>query len=329
MQFIDEAKIFIQSGDGGAGCMSFRREAHVARGGPDGGDGGKGGSILFEVKEGLNTLIDFRYQQHFKARKGDHGKGKNRAGAAAEDIRIPIPVGTQIWDSEQENLLIDALEPGQKFLMLKGGDGGQGNASFKSATNQAPRKATPGWPGQEQWVWLKLKLLCDVGLAGLPNAGKSTFLSRVTRAKPKIADYPFTTLKPQLGVAAIHDQELVLADIPGLIEGAHEGHGLGHRFLKHIERCRVLLHIIDGTAEDPVANYRTICHELAAYHASLMQKPQIVALNKCDALSANEQEEKIARLQQVCDTTIHPVSAVSGQNIEAVLQACAASVNRM
>ena len=245
MKFLDQAKIFIQSGDGGAGCVSFRREKYIEFGGPNGGDGGKGGSVYLEAVENLNTLIDFRYQQHFKAKKGQNGMGSQMTGSKGDDIIIKVPVGTEVLAEDGETLIVDMVNPGQKFLIAKGGDGGRGNTQFKSATNQAPRYAEPGWPGEEMWVWLKLKVIADVGLVGLPNAGKSTFLSVVTQARPKIADYPFTTLHPNLGVAWVDNYEMVIADIPGLIEGAHEGVGLGDRFLKHVERCAALIHLID------------------------------------------------------------------------------------
>ena len=250
MKFLDQAKIFIKSGDGGAGCVSFRREKYIEFGGPNGGDGGKGGSVYIEAVPNLNTLIDFRYHQHFKAQKGRNGMGSDKTGPKGEDIVIKVPVGTEVLAEDQETLIVDMVEPGQKFLIAKGGDGGRGNAQFKTATNQAPRYAEPGWPGEELWVWLRLKVIADVGLVGMPNAGKSTFLSVVTKARPKIADYPFTTIHPNLGVAWVDNYEMVIADIPGLIEGAHEGVGLGDRFLKHIERCFALLHLIDATGDD-------------------------------------------------------------------------------
>ena len=322
MQFIDEAKIYIQSGDGGAGCCSFRREAHVPRGGPDGGDGGRGGGVIVEAVAGLNTLIDFRYTQHFKARKGEHGKGKNRHGAAAEDIIIHVPVGTQLFLEDNATLLMDFTEIGQQLVVAKGGDGGLGNANFKSATNQAPRRTTPGWPGEDLWVWLKLKLLSDVGLVGLPNAGKSTFLSRTSRAKPKIADYPFTTLKPQLGVVYVDEKEFVMSDLPGLIKGAHAGQGLGDRFLKHIERCGVLLHLLDGTEseEDIITNYHTIREELQQYNTALAEKAEIIALNKCDALSEEEQVSKQRALAKASGKHVEIISAATGHHITPLLR---------
>lgn len=288
MKFLDEAKIFVKSGDGGAGCVAFHREKFVEFGGPDGGDGGRGGSVVVEAVPNLNTLIDYRYQQHFKARRGHHGEGSNRSGAKSEDVVLRVPVGTQIFDEDKETLLFDMTTPGQRVVLCKGGDGGFGNAHFKSSTNQAPRHATPGWPGEERWIWLRLKLIADAGLIGLPNAGKSTLLAAVTRAKPKIADYPFTTLHPQLGVVYVDEKEFVLADIPGLIEGAHEGAGLGTRFLGHVERCGVLIHLIDGTQDDVADAYKTIRKELKAYSPLLATKPEILCLNKCDALTPEE-----------------------------------------
>ena len=284
MKFLDQAKIFVKSGDGGAGCVSFRREKYIEFGGPNGGDGGKGGSIYFEAVANLNTLIDFRYTQHFKAKKGQNGMGSDKNGSKAPDIVIKVPVGTEIVAEDGETVLADMVKPGQTYLAAKGGDGGRGNTTFKSSTNQAPRYAEPGWPGEEKWLWLRLKIIADVGLIGMPNAGKSTFLTAVTKARPKIADYPFTTLHPNLGVAWVDGYEMVLADIPGLIEGAHEGIGLGDRFLKHIERCEVFLHLIDITSEDVVKAYRDIRKELELYDRGLVQKPEVVALNKCDAL---------------------------------------------
>ena len=258
MKFLDQAKIFIQSGNGGPGSVSFRREAHVPRGGPDGGDGGRGGSVLAECVDGLNTLIDYRYQQHFKAQSGRPGAGRNKNGASGADIILKLPVGTQILNDDNDMVIADLTKVGQQIVLARGGDGGRGNASFKSSVNQAPRRHETGFPGQEMWVWLRLKLIADAGLLGMPNAGKSTFLSSVSEAKPKIADYPFTTLHPGLGVVRNDQREFVLADIPGLVEGAHQGIGLGHRFLGHVERCRVLLHLVDATAEQPVENWRVI-----------------------------------------------------------------------
>ncbi len=283
MKFLDQAKIFIQSGNGGPGSVSFRREAHVPRGGPDGGDGGRGGSVLAECVDGLNTLIDYRYQQHFKAQSGRPGAGRNKNGASGADIILKLPVGTQILNDDNDMVIADLTKVGQQIVLARGGDGGRGNASFKSSVNQAPRRHETGFPGQEMWVWLRLKLIADAGLLGMPNAGKSTFLSCVSEAKPKIADYPFTTLHPRLGVVRNDQREFVLADIPGLVEGAHQGIGLGHRFLGHVERCRVLLHLVDATAEQPVENWRVIREELAAYDADLASRKEITAISKADA----------------------------------------------
>lgn len=318
MKFLDEAKIYLRSGNGGAGAVSFRREKFIPMGGPDGGDGGRGGDIIFECVDGLNTLIDFRYQQHFKAQTGQHGSGRNRSGANAETIIIKVPVGTQILEDDKETLIIDMMRPGQRFLMAKGGNGGWGNARFKTSTNQAPRHANPGEEGIEKWVWLRLKLISDAGLLGLPNAGKSTFLAAVSRAKPKIADYPFTTLTPQLGVVYVDGKEFVLADIPGLIEGASEGAGLGLRFLGHVERAGILLHLIDGTQEDVVSAYETIRAELEQYSETLAEKEEIVALNKCDALLDEEIAEKIAALEEISGTEVFAISAISGKGVETV-----------
>ena len=269
MKFLDEAKVFIKSGDGGPGSASFRREKFIEFGGPDGGDGGRGGDVWVEAVDGLNTLIDYRYQQHFKAGRGQHGRGQNRTGARGADAVMKVPTGTQILDEDKETVLADLTEAGQRVRLLKGGDGGFGNTHYKTSTNQAPRRADPGWPGEEAWVWLRLKLIADAGLVGLPNAGKSTFLAAVSRARPKIADYPFTTLHPNLGVVTVDGDDFVLADIPGLIEGAHAGAGVGIRFLGHIERCRVLLHLIDGTTDDVAGAWRTVRRELEAYSAAL------------------------------------------------------------
>lgn len=315
MKFLDQAKIFVQSGNGGAGCVSFRREKYIEFGGPNGGDGGKGGSIYFEAVANLNTLIDFRYAQHFKAKKGQNGMGSEKNGSKAPDIVIKVPVGTEILAEDGETLLADMVVPGQIFMAAKGGDGGRGNMNFKSSTNQAPRYAEPGWPGEEKWLWLKLKIIADVGLIGMPNAGKSTFLTAVTKARPKIADYPFTTLHPNLGVAWVDNYEMVLADIPGLIEGAHEGVGLGDRFLKHIERCEVFLHLIDVTSEDVVQSYKAIRRELELYNADLVKKPEVVALNKCDALDDKEIGRKIAKLEKACGKKVYAVSAVAKKGL--------------
>jgi GTP-binding protein len=315
MKFLDEAKVFVKSGDGGAGCVSFRREKFIEFGGPDGGDGGRGGDIIIEAVPNLNTLIDYRYAQHFKARRGYHGSGANRTGPSGPTITLKVPVGTQILDEHKENVLFDMMTPGQTVTLCKGGDGGFGNAHFKSSTNQAPRQKGDGWPGEERWVWLRLKLIADAGLLGLPNAGKSTFLAATSRAKPKIADYPFTTLKPQLGVVHVDEREFVLADIPGLIEGAHEGAGLGDRFLGHIERCGVLIHLVDGTQDDVAGAYKTVRRELVAYGAGLEEKREIVALNKCDALTEAdiaEKLKKLARAAKITKKSGNKVFAISG-----------------
>ncbi|MEM1300794.1 MAG: GTPase ObgE [Pseudomonadota bacterium] len=284
MKFLDLTKVYVRSGAGGPGCISFRREKFVEYGGPDGGDGGRGGDVWAEAVDGLNTLIDFRYQQHFKAKNGEHGMGRQRTGKNADDVVLKVPVGTEVLEEDQETLIADLDELGARVRLAKGGNGGFGNLHFKTATNQAPRHANPGQPAIERTVWLRLKLIADAGLVGLPNAGKSTFLAATSNARPKIADYPFTTLHPNLGVVGVDDAELVIADIPGLIAGAHEGQGLGDRFLGHVERCGALLHLVDGTAADPVADYKTIVEELDAYGGGLVEKTRIVALNKADAL---------------------------------------------
>jgi len=319
MKFLDQAKVYLRSGNGGPGALSFRREKYIEFGGPNGGDGGRGGSVIIECGDSLNTLIDFRYQQHCKASSGGHGMGRDRSGAAADDVILKVPVGTQILEEDNETIIADFTEVGQKLVLCKGGDGGRGNAAFKTSTNRAPRKIEPGWPGEERWIWLRLKLIADVGLVGLPNAGKSTFLSATSRAKPKIADYPFTTLVPQLGVAAAGEREFVIADIPGLIEGASEGIGLGHRFLGHVERCRVLLHLIDGTEDDVAGAYLTIRKELSAYAELLADKPEVLALNKMDSLSDEEKKKKVKALKKVANKPIQMISAVTGENVEQML----------
>ncbi|WP_316979124.1 GTPase ObgE [Shumkonia mesophila] len=328
MKFLDEAKIFVKSGDGGDGCVAFRREKFIEFGGPNGGDGGRGGDVVVECADGLNTLIDFRYRQHFKADRGQNGMGQNRSGAGGKDTVIRVPVGTQILDEDKETVLLDMTEVGQRAYLARGGDGGFGNTHFKSSTNQAPRRTTPGWPGQERWVWLRLKLIADAGLVGLPNAGKSTFLAAVSRARPKVADYPFTTLHPQLGVVHVDNGEFVLADIPGLIEGAHEGAGLGDRFLGHIERCGVLLHLVDGTAEDVAEAYGAIRNELAAYGGGLAEKPEVLALNKCDALTAEAIAEKSAALAAAAGHPVAILSGATGLGVEAVLRELRAFITK-
>jgi GTPase len=321
MKFLDEAKVYIRSGDGGNGCVSFRREKFIEYGGPNGGDGGNGGDVVAETVNGLNTLIDYRYQQHFTAKNGRGGMGKDRHGANGADMVLKVPVGTQIYEEDGETLLADLTELGQRVVLAHGGNGGFGNARFKSSTNRAPRHANPGQPGTELTIRLRLKLIADAGVVGLPNAGKSTFLAAVSAAKPKIADYPFTTLHPQLGVVDVGGREFVLADIPGLIEGAHEGVGLGDRFLGHVERCRVLLHLVDGTGEDAGAAYKTVRAELAAYGHALTEKPEILALSKADAMSADEIKKQVTRLKRVAKKTPLVVSAVSGDGVAEVLRA--------
>jgi GTP-binding protein len=320
MKFLDQAKVYVRSGDGGAGSVSFRREKFVEFGGPDGGDGGRGGDVWIEAVDGLNTLIDYRYQQHFKAKAGGHGMGKLRAGANADDIVLKVPVGTQVFEDDNETLICDLDELGARHRLAKGGNGGFGNAYFKSSVNRAPRRANPGETGEERWIWLRLKLIADAGLVGLPNAGKSTLLAAVSAAKPKIADYPFTTLNPQLGVVSVAGESFVVADIPGLIEGAHEGHGLGTRFLGHIERCAVLLHLIDATAEDPIAAYRTVRDELKAYGADLAAKPEIVAFNKIDAVLAEELATKIAAFKKRLRKTPLAISGATGKGVDAAMK---------
>lgn len=319
MHFIDHVKIYLKSGDGGDGCVSFHREKFIEMGGPDGGNGGKGGDIIFETDPNLNTLIDFRYKQHFKAQKGEHGRGSNCTGAHGKSIVIKVPIGTQIFDEHKETVLFDLVKPEERFVFLKGGDGGRGNATFKTATNRAPRQFEKGWPGKETWVWLQLKLLADVGLVGLPNAGKSTFLSVATRAKPKIGDYPFTTIKPQLGVASVNDREFVIADIPGLIENAHLGSGLGDRFLGHIERCKVLLHLIDISSEDIEHDYEIIRHELEAYGHGLIDKPSIIALTKIDLVDDHRVEEAKKMLTKYSKFPVFAISAAQKSNINELL----------
>ena len=321
MKFLDEAKIYIQSGAGGNGCISFRREKFIEFGGPNGGDGGRGGDVIAECVDGLNTLIDYRYQQHFNARPGGGGMGKDRHGANGKDVVLKVPVGTQIFEEDGETLLADLTKLGQRVVLARGGNGGFGNAHFKSSTNQAPRHANPGQPGEERTIRLRLKLIADAGLIGLPNAGKSTFLAAVSAAKPKIADYPFTTLHPQLGVVRTDNREFVIADLPGLIEGAHEGTGLGDKFLGHTERCRVLLHLVDGTSEDAGEAYKTVRHELQAYGHGLTEKPEIVALSKADALTPETLKEQLARLKRAAKRTPLVLSSASGQGVPEVLRA--------
>ena len=326
MKFLDEAKVYIRSGDGGNGCVAFRREKFIEFGGPSGGNGGRGGDVIIEVADGLNTLIDYRYQQHFKAQKGGNGMGSDRHGAGGKDIVLKVPLGTQIFDEDRETLIHDFTKVGEKFVLATGGNGGFGNAHFKSSTNRAPRNANPGQPGEERWIWLRLKLIADAGLVGLPNAGKSTFLSIVSAAKPKIADYPFTTLHPQLGVVRTDGREFVLADIPGLIEGAHEGAGLGDRFLGHVERCRVLLHLVDATSEHAGKDYKTIRAELEAYDPDLAEKIEIVALSKIDAVSLEHLKDQKARLKRAAKKTPLLLSSVSRDGVPEALRALLAVI---
>jgi GTP-binding protein len=321
MKFLDTAKVYIRSGDGGAGCVSFRREKFIEFGGPDGGDGGKGGDVWAECVDGLNTLIDYRYQQHFKAKTGVHGMGRNRAGAKGADVVLKVPVGTEILDEDGETLITDMTEIGQRVRLAKGGNGGFGNLHFVSSTNRTPERANPGQEGEERWIILRLKLIADAGLVGLPNAGKSTFLAATTAAKPKIADYPFTTLHPGLGVVRAVGREFVLADIPGLIEGAHEGHGLGDRFLGHVERCRVLIHLVDGTCEHAGKAYKTVRTEIEAYGNGLDEKPEIVALSKIDALDPETLNTQADRLKRAAKKKPLLLSAVSGEGVPEALTA--------
>ena len=320
MKFLDQAKVYIRSGDGGAGSVSFRREKFIEFGGPDGGDGGRGGDVWIEAVNGLNTLIDYRYQQHFKAQTGTHGMGRNRAGGKGNDVVLKVPAGTQIYEEDNETLIADMTEVGQRFLIAKGGNGGFGNAHFKTSTNQAPRRANPGLEGQEMTIWLRLKLIADAGLVGLPNAGKSTFLASVTAAKPKIADYPFTTLHPGLGVARVDAREFVIADIPGLIEGAHEGAGIGDRFLGHVERTRVILHLVSAREENVGKAYKTIRKELAAYGHGLGEKPEIVALSQVDTIDAAERKKKAAALKRAAGVAPLMLSSATREGVEEALR---------
>ncbi len=322
MKFLDQCKVYIRSGNGGGGAVSFRREKYIEYGGPDGGDGGRGGDVWIEAVEGLNTLIDYRYQQHFKAGTGGHGMGRNRYGAAGEDVVLRVPVGTQVLDEDKETLVADLDQAGTRLLLAKGGNGGWGNVHFKGPVNQAPKHANPGQDGEERWIWLRLKLIADAGLVGLPNAGKSTFLSASSAARPKIADYPFTTLTPNLGVVDLSTNErFVIADIPGLIEGASEGAGLGTRFLGHVERTGALIHLIDGTQEDVVAAWRTVRAELEAYGEGLADKPELLALNKVDALDKDERKAKAAALKKAAKTKPFLISGVSGEGVTELLRA--------
>ncbi len=321
MRFLDQAKIYVKGGDGGNGCISFRREKYIPYGGPDGGDGGRGGAVTGRTDPALNTLIDYRYRQHFRAGRGGHGMGANRTGAGGADVELALPPGTQILDEDGRTVLADLLEAGQSVVLAAGGGGGLGNSRFKSSTDRAPRRATPGQPGEERWLWLRLKLLADAGLIGLPNAGKSTFLAAVSRARPKIADYPFTTLAPKLGTVQLDDDSFVLADLPGLIEGAHEGAGLGDRFLGHIERCRVLVHLVDGTLDDVAAAWRTVRRELESYDPRLLERPELVCLNKADALTDETVAARTDALARAAGQPVFVTSGVSRRGHQAVLGA--------
>ena len=329
MKFLDQAKIYVRSGDGGNGVTAFRRERFIEFGGPDGGNGGKGGDIAFEAVANLNTLIDFRYTQHFRAPKGGNGAGSDKTGANAADVVIKVPLGTELLAEDRETLLADLDVPGKRIVLARGGDGGFGNAHYKSSTNRAPRRADKGWPGDERWVWLRLKLIADAGLVGLPNAGKSTFLAAVSAARPKIADYPFSTLHPQLGVARLSaNEECVIADIPGLIEGAHEGAGLGDRFLGHVERCAVLLHLVDGAAGDVVQAWRTVREELAAYGGGLADKPELIGLNKADAMTPRETSARQTALRKASGRPVLLLSGVTGQGVPEVLRALQTAIEQ-
>jgi GTP-binding protein len=324
MKFLDEAKIWVKAGDGGDGVIAFRREKFIEFGGPDGGNGGKGGNVIAEAVAGLNTLIDFRYAQHFKARKGGNGAGSDRTGAGSEDVVLKLPVGTQIFAEDRETMIADLDQLGKRVMLAQGGDGGFGNANYKTSTNRAPRRADKGWPGEERWLWLRLKLIADAGLVGLPNAGKSTFLAAVSAARPKIADYPFTTLHPQLGVVRLNaTEEFVLADLPGLIEGAAEGAGLGTRFLGHVERCKVLLHLVDGSAADPARAYHTIRRELAEYGHGLEDRPELVALNKADTMTPQARASRVKALSRAAGKPVMLISGASGEGVPELLRALA------
>ena len=324
MKCLDEAKIWVKAGDGGDGVIAFRREKFIEFGGPDGGNGGRGGNVIAEAVAGLNTLIDFRYAQHFKARKGGNGAGSDRTGAASDEVVLKLPVGTQIFADDRETMIADLDKLGKRVVLARGGDGGFGNANYKTSTNRAPRRADKGWPGEERWLWLRLKLIADAGLVGLPNAGKSTFLAAVSAARPKIADYPFTTLHPQLGVVRLNaTEEFVLADLPGLIEGAAEGAGLGTRFLGHVERCKVLLHLVDGSAADPARAYGTIRHELAEYGHGLEDRPELVALNKADAMTPQARTARVKALSRAAGKPVMLISGASGEGVPELLRALA------
>ncbi len=326
MKFLDQAKIFIASGNGGNGCASFRREKYIEYGGPNGGDGGKGGDIIFVVDENLNTLIDFRYQQHFKAKRGENGKGKNQTGADGKNLIIKVPPGTEIYNEDKSVLLYDLVEKNQKIIFSRGGNGGLGNSHFKSSTNQAPRKFTKGEIGKEMWVWLSLKLFADIGIIGKPNAGKSTFLSKISNASPKIGDYPFTTINPVLGTVKRFDQEIVLADIPGLIEGAHEGKGLGDKFLAHIERCKILLHLVDATDKDWQKNYQTVRNEIIKYGKKIASKKEIIVISKADLFNSDK-ENVIKKIKNLIDSDIFVISSLNNEGLEELIDNLFSSVN--
>ena len=328
MRFLDQAKIYVKAGSGGDGCVSFRREKFIPRGGPDGSNGGRGGTVIGRAVAELNTLIDFRYKQHFRGPRGGHGRGKERTGASGTDLVLDLPVGTQILAEDGTTTIADLAAPDQTVILAQGGAGGFGNCAFKSSTHRAPRESTPGEPGEERWLWLRLKLLADAGLVGLPNAGKSTFLAAVSRARPKIADYPFTTLAPKLGTVAVDHDRFVIADISGLIEGAHQGAGLGDRFLGHIERCRVLIHLVDGTVDDVGAAWRTVRHELGVYDPRLLDRPELLCLNKADSLTEEVAETRRKQLAAVAGKPVHLTSGVSGQGIEEVLRAAYRTIVR-
>ncbi|SDW93757.1 GTPase ObgE [Roseicitreum antarcticum] len=328
MKFLDLTKVYIRSGGGGSGCVSFRREKFIEFGGPDGGDGGNGGDVWAEAVDGLNTLIDFRFQQHFFAKSGQPGMGSQRTGKSGDDIVLRVPAGTEVLDEDEETVIADLTEVGQRVLLAKGGNGGWGNLHFKTATNRSPRRANPGQEGVERTLWLRLKLIADAGLAGLPNAGKSTFLAATSNARPKIADYPFTTLHPNLGVVGVDGREFVMADIPGLIEGASEGRGLGDQFLAHVERCAVLLHVVDGTSEDVARDYDIIEGELQAYSPIVAAKPRIIALTKIDAMDADDRAEKTAALAEASGQRVHQVSAVAGEGVQDLLRVLIRSIDK-
>ena len=319
MKFLDQAKLYVSSGKGGNGCVSFRREKYIEFGGPNGGDGGKGGNVSIECVEGLNTLIDFRFKQHFIAKNGENGKGNEKKGSNGEDIILKVPKGTIILEEDNQTIIADLKEAGQKLILLEGGNGGFGNSYFKGPNNQAPRHANPGLDGEEKWIWLRLKLIADVGLIGLPNAGKSTFISSISSAKPKVADYPFTTLNPVLGIASHKSNEITIADIPGLIEGAHDGKGLGDRFLGHIERCSILIHLIDCLSNDPLHDWKTIRKEINSYSGDLAEKNEIIALSKIDIIDEEERNKKIKILEKITGKEVFPLSSVTNKGLEEIL----------